>query len=64
MKLAATAITLDNVEVLGEAIGTGTGGDILFEATTVSISNDSTINVSSLSTIDDAGDSGAVRITA
>jgi filamentous hemagglutinin family protein len=64
VKLAATAITLDNVEVLGEAIGTGTGGDILFEATTVSISNDSTINVSSLSTIDDAGDSGAVRITA
>ena len=64
VQLAATTITLDNVEVLGEAIGTGSGGDILFEATTVSISNDSTVNVSSLSTIDEAGDAGAVRITA
>lgn len=62
--LQAPVVTLDDVDIIGEANGLGEGGDIRVEATGVSILNGSTINVSSNSTARDAGNAGLVNIKA
>ena len=64
VRLTAPAITLSNVEMRGETKGLGRGSDILFGATTISIGNGSTIDVSSSSTLDSAGDAGTISISA
>lgn len=64
VQLRAPIVTLDDVDIIGEANGLGTGGDILIDAGSVSISNGSTVSVSSKSTRLDAGDAGTVNIQA
>ncbi len=62
--LRAPTVTLDDVDIIGEANGLGDGGDILIDGSVVSIINGSTISVSSVSTAVDGGDAGLVNIKA
>ncbi|MGY8890905.1 MAG: two-partner secretion domain-containing protein, partial [Pseudomonadales bacterium] len=64
VQLTASTITLSNAEIRGEATGLGSGSDILFDATTISIGNGSTVDVSSKSALDNGGDAGTIRIAA
>jgi hypothetical protein len=64
VQLTASTITLSNAEIRGEATGLGSGSDILFDATTISIGNGSAVDVSSKSALDNGGDAGTIRIAA
>ena len=64
VQLRAPVVLLDDVDIIGEANGRGTGGNIAFDAGSVSILNGSTVSVSSKSALLDAGDAGTVDIKA
>ena len=56
-------ILLDDMSIQASANGEGMGGDIVIDANTVQITNNTTINVSSFSTAETAGSAGFVEIT-
>jgi filamentous hemagglutinin family protein len=64
IQLTAPTITFSNVEMRGETEGLGRGSDILLGATTISIGDGSTVDVSSKSTLDNGGDAGTISLSA